>query len=258
MTPPLKDENVYMMLKIIFLSLTSLCFAMPALAGEMNNTLHDYFISLSVGPSWTNPGLTQSIALQPDLINTYISQNPSNTHALVNGEIFLGVQSHFLQHIQSQFGLALYASSQAKLQGYIQVDGNPNFQNYADQYQINHEHVALKSKFIVENAFNINPYVSGSLGVGFNRSYGYSMTPLILPAVPMPFFQSHTQVTLSYSAGAGFQRALNKHFTVALGYQFVSWGTSHLAPADGQASSKGLRLNNLYTQGIEFNLSYLL
>ncbi len=247
-----------MIFKTIFLRLTPLFFAIPAFAGEMGHASHDYFVSISIGPSWTTPGSTQRIALQPDVINTYVSQNPSNTNVLVNGEIFLGVQSSFFQQIQSQFGLAFYASSPAKLTGYIQVDGDPNFQNYADQYKINHENIALKSKWIFENSVHINPYLTGSLGVGFNRSYGYSITPLIFPAVPMPPFKANTQVTLSYSAGAGFQRDLNQHVKVAVGYQFVSWGSSHLAPASGQTSTKGLSLNNLYTQGIEFNLTYLL
>jgi len=246
------------MLKTIFLSLFSCCFAITALAGEIRYKSYDYFISISAGPSWTNVNSTQNIALQPDVVNTYISQNPSKTNILANGEIFFGFQSYFFKQIQSQYGLALYASSTKKLNGYIQVDGDPNFQNYADQYQLNHEHIALKSKWIFENSFNTNPYVSGSLGVGFNHSHGYSITPLIFQAVPMPAFQANTEISLSYSVGAGFQRNLNKHVKVALGYQLVSWGKSHLAPANEQTSSSGLNLNNLYTQGIEFNLNYLL
>jgi opacity protein-like surface antigen len=247
-----------MRLKTLFFGLILLCFATSAFTGEEGPKPHDYFLSMSVGPSWTNPGSTQSIALQPDIINTYVPQNSSNTSTLVNGEIVLGVQAHILQDIQSQFGLAFYASSPETLNGYIQVDGDPNFQNYADQYKIDHEHIALKSKWSFENASNINPYLSGSIGVGFNRSYGYSITPLIFPAVPMPPFKSNTQVALSYTLGAGFQHALSEHIAIAIGYQFVSWGSSHLAPANGQTSPQGLSLNNVYTQGIEFNLTYLL
>jgi len=244
------------MLKSILQRLIALFFAMPVLAGEMGNVSPDYFISMGVGPSWTKPGSTQAVTLQPDVINAYVPQTV--THTLANGEIVLGVQQHFLEHILSQFGLAFYLSSPTKLNGYIQVDGDPDFQNYTYQYKINHEHIALKSKWIFEPSLNINPYVSGSIGVGFNRSYEYSITPLIFQAVPMPPFQSHTQLGLGYSLGAGFQRDLSQHLAVALGYQFVSWGASHLHPASGQTLGKGLGLNNLYTQGIEFNISYLL
>ena len=246
-----------MMIKTFFGWMIPLCFAIPALAGEMGHTMHDYFIAVNAGPSWMNTDSTQTIELQPDVIDTYLSQHHKNTNVLVNGEIFLGIQRHFFPKIQSQFGLAFYISSPAKINGYLQVDGNPNFQDYAYQYQINHEHIALKSKWIYEQSLNINPYLSGGVGVGFNRSYGYSLTPLIFQAVPMPLFQSNTQVALSYSVGAGFQRALSQHFTVALGYQFVSWGGSHLDQASGQTSSKGLSFSSLYSQGIEFNMSYL-
>ena len=247
-----------MMIRTIYGGLIPLCFAIPVFAGEMGHTTHDYFISISAGPSWTKPSSTQTIALQPDVVDSYVLQNLNNTTFLGNGEVFLGVQYHFFEKIQSQVGVAFYASSFAKLRGYIQVDGDPDFQNYTYQYQMNHEHIALKSKWIFEQPLHINPYVSGGIGVGFNRSYEYSITPLIFQAVPMPPFQPNTQVALSYSLGAGFQRDLSQHFAVALGYQFVSWGAGHLDPARGQTSSKGLGLNNLYTQGIEFTISYLL
>ena len=247
-----------MMFKTIFLRLTSLCVVLPAFAGEMGHTSPDYFISMSAGPNWTSLGSSQTIALEPDVINTYVSENNSHTNLLVNGEIFLGVQKQFFQRIHSQFGVAFYISNPAELNGDIQIDGNPNFQNYTYQYQINHEHIAFKSKWIFEQSLNINPYVSGSVGVGFNRSYGYSSTPLIFPSVSLPSFQSNTQVALSYSGGVGFERALNKNLTIALGYQLVSWGASHLGPLSGQTSNQGLSLNNIYTQGLEFNINYLL
>lgn len=240
------------------MALTPFFFPMQALAGEMGHTSNDYFISISAGPSWTNPSKTQTIALQPDVMNAYVPQQPVKNSLLADGEVFLGVQNYFFQQISSQFGLAFYMSSPVTLDGYIQVDGNQNFQNYAYQFKINHEHIALKSKWIFEQPLNINPYVSGSIGVGFNRSYGYAVTPILFQAVTMPPFQSHTQVAFSYGVGAGLQHSLNQHVTVALGYQLVSWGSSYLGRASEQTSDKGLGLNNLYSQGIEFNISYLL
>lgn len=97
-----------MMLKAIFCGLTPLCFLAPAFAVEMNRTSPDYFFSMSGGLSWMNPDSTQTIALQPDVIDTYVPQALSNTNFLLNGEIFLGRQYHFFQQIQSQFGIAFY------------------------------------------------------------------------------------------------------------------------------------------------------
>jgi hypothetical protein len=245
-----------MMLKAIANILALLCFVTPGFSGEADHMFQNPFISISVGPSWSQPGATQTIALQPDVIDTYAHQTPINT--LANGEVFFGIQRDLFQHVVGQFGLAFYISSPANLNGSIQVDGDPNFQNYTYQYRINHEHIALKSKWIFQQSLNINPYISGSVGVGFNRSYQYAVTPIIFQALPMPLFQSNTQTVVSYSLGGGFQRTFGQHITAAVGYQFVSWGASHLAPASGQTSAKGLGLSNVYSQGIEFNISYLL
>ena len=247
-----------MNVKTILGTLLLLCVAMPALAAEQALNPYAYFMSVSVGSNWTSPGTTQTIALQPDLVNAYLAQSALNHRVLANGEVVLGLQWSLLKSLTTQFGLAFYASSPATINGYVQVDANPVFQNYADQYNINHEHIALKSKWNVENTYHIDPYLSASLGVGFNRSYGYSMTPLIFQAVDLPLFESHSQVSFSYTVGAGIQHHVNQHISLALGYQFVSWGASHLAPAQGQSSSKGPGLNNVYSQGLEFNLSYIL
>ncbi|MCX7117287.1 MAG: porin family protein [Legionellales bacterium] len=246
-----------MMLTRFSLAFGAFCSAMCACAGDMGHPSPAYFISISAAPSWTHVGSTQTIALQPDVIKAYVPRGPDH-QTLGNGEIFLGVQKSFFQQVTSQFGLAIYASSPATLGGFIQEDASPNFQNYTYQYQISHGHIGLKTKWIAENSFNINPYLGASIGVGFNRSYGYTITPLIFQEVPAPPFQSTTKVVFSYGINAGFQHTLNQHFTCAIGYQLVSWGSSNLAQAAGQTSSRGLGLNNLYTQGVEFNVSYYL
>lgn len=231
---------------------------MFAQAGGMGSKPNEYFLSLSGGPSWTNAGKSQTIALQPDVIKAYVPQNLTNSNVLGNAEIFAGIEKSFFEQVRSQFGLAAYWSSFAKLNGFIQEDADPNFQNFSYQYHISHWHIALKSKWIVENTFNLNPYISGSIGLGWNRSYGYAVTPLIFQEVAAPPFQSNTHTALSYSLGAGFQHTVNQHVTIALGYQLVSWGSSALNRATGQTSGKGLSLGTLYTQGIEFNVSYFL
>lgn len=234
------------------------CFVITAHANEMSYQSHNYFVSISGGLNWTNAGSTQTIALQPDIIKTYAPKNLSNSNVMESGEIFLGIQKCFCEHVRTQLGVAVYFNSFAKLNGYIQEDDDLNFQNYSYQYKINHQHIALKAKGIYENAFNMNPYLSASLGVGLNRSYDYSSNPLISQEVSAPPFQAHTKVAFSYSLGAGFQHTVNQRMTVAVGYQLVSWGSSALNAADGQTSGRGLSLSNLYTQGIEFNVSYFI
>jgi len=240
-----------MMLKKTYFCLVLFCLPRFACA-------YDYFISISAGPGWTSPGKTQTLVLSPDVIKTYVPENLASPHVLVDGEIFFGIQQSYFKSVESQFGLDLYASSPVKLKGFIQEDGDPNFQNYTYRYKISHEHLALKTQWIFENAMNVNPYVSASLGAGLNHSFGYSVSPLISQEVAAPPFQNKTQIALSYAIGAGFQQNINQHFAVALGYQLVSFGKSSLSHASGQTSGKALALQNVYTQNLELTISYFL
>ena len=239
---------------LFLLGLGSFGYAGDMGVAQKSNT----FFAVSGGPSWTNTGSSQTIALQPDVVKAYVPQTLTNSNVLGNLEIVAGVQKSYFDHVKSQFAVALYWSSFATLNGFIQEDADPNFQNFSYQYKISHGHIALKTKWIAENALNLNPYVSGSVGLGFNRSYGYNATPIILQEVAAPPFQSNTKAALSASFGAGFQHTLNSQITLALGYQLVSWGSSALDRAVDQTRGEGLGLSTLYTQGIEFTISYFL
>lgn len=248
-----------MMYSKSFLGLIPLCFSLTVQAGTMGSVApRDYFVALSGGLSWTNSGSSQVILLEPDLLNNYIPNNINNSNLLGNGEFFAGIQRSFFPQVQSQFGVAFYLSSFAKLNGYIQQDGDSGFQNYTFQYKVQHSHLALKTKWIAENAYNMNPYLSGSIGVGFNRSYGFAASPIVLQAPPMPPFQDKNRTAFTYTLGAGFQHTVSEHLSFGLGYQFVSWGANSLARTEGQSLSNGLHLNSIYTHGVEFNISYLI
>ena len=115
----------------------------------------------------------------------------------------------------------------------------------------------MKGKVLWNNNFWLQPWVSGSVGVGFNRAHTYRSTPLIFEAVPTPGFSSHTQSAFAYTAGAGVQMALNNSWQIGAGYEFASWGKNRLNRAAGQTLGTGLQMNNLYTNGVVFNITYL-
>lgn len=101
------------------------------------------------------------------------------------------------------------------------------------------------------------PWVSASLGVGFNDAHDFQNTPLISEAVTMPNFASNTKTSFSYTLGVGIQKTLSPHWQVGMGYEFADWGQSQLNRASSQTLNSGLSLNHLYTNGVLFNLTYL-
>ncbi|KTD05091.1 outer membrane protein [Fluoribacter gormanii] len=210
--------------------------------------------ALSIGPVWEDGGKSQSIFLTPDIEKTYAADK--STDALANFEVFLGLHRSFNPTIQGQFGVAVAATTNASLAGDIWDDADPEFDNFTYSYKIQHTHVALKGKLLADMGFVVMPWVSGSVGVGFNEARSFRSTPKIFEALPNPNFASHSQTAFTYTVGAGIEKALNQNWQVGAGYEFSDWGKSRLGRAEGQTQNSGITLNHLYTNGIMFNLTY--
>ncbi len=246
-------------MKKIFLSLLLLnpLFITNAFAGSMGPVQPDWTWvgTFSIGPVWADGGKTQTFLLAPEIEKTYLAQKKNRT--LVNGEIFVGMQKPISQLLQGQLGLAVAATSDARLGGEIWDDADPEFNNHVYRYKIQHTYIAAKGKLLADRGYWLIPWISGSIGVGFNDAHSYHNRPLIRAALPNPNFKDKTKTSFSYTLGAGVQKSLNTHWQVGVGYEFTDWGKSELNRAFGQIYGRGLALNHFYTNGLLFNLSYL-
>jgi opacity protein-like surface antigen len=120
-----------------------------------------------------------------------------------------------------------------------------------------HTHLALKGKLLADHNSMIIPWLSASIGVGFNQAHHFNNTPIISEAIASPNFSNNTMTAFTYTLGAGIQRNLNTHWQAGIGYEFSDWGKSQLGRAYEQTLGSGLILNHLYTNGVLFNLTYL-
>ena len=241
--------------KIHFLAPFIYLVSTNGLAGTMGE-VHDVsnkVITLSAGPAWTSGGETQNINLEPDLVKGYRAQN--NTSTIGSAELFFGIQNNIKTNLLYQFGIALAASSHAKLSGSIWDDADPDFDNFFYNYKVKHTHVAVKGKLLAETNFGVQPYISGSLGVGFNRAYDFIIIPKTFEQLTFPGFLSHSTTAFTYTAGAGLQKAINQNWSLGIGYEFANWGKSHLAPSIAQTTGSGLKLNHLYAHQLQFSIS---
>mgnify|MGYP000653242977 CR=1 FL=1 len=239
--------------KIIALSAL---FSTTAIAGTMGTISTDSWVAqLSLGPTWAHAGRSQTFDLSPEIEKAYIAHK--KTKSLFNGEIFIGGQRQFNAAIKGQLGLALAATSNAKLRGVIWDDADPLFENYAYRYKINHTGIMAKAALILDRGWYLNPFVSASAGVGFNRAHGFNNFPLIFEAVPNSNFRNKTRTGFSYTLAAGVQKSWCTNWQAGVRYEFADWGRSILGRAPEQTLNSGLRLNHLYTNGVIFHLSYI-
>lgn len=211
--------------------------------------------SLSVGPTWANSGATQTIYLTPDIEKAYVVDQ--KMHSFISGAFFAGLQKKLTHQLIGQLGIAIATSANASLQGDIWDDASSEFDNYSYQYKLHSTQLSAKGKLLLDRGYWVLPWVSASVGLGFNLAHGFNNTPLIDQAVQNPNFGDHTTTSFSYTIGAGIQKALNHHWQIGAGYELTDWGRSQLARAYGQTLNNGLSLNHFYTNGLMFNLTYL-
>lgn len=211
--------------------------------------------TLSAGPAWATAGETQTFFLTPAIEKTYAAEKTSKV--LGSGELFLGGQKALNNSWLGQLGLALGLAGDAQAQGIIWDDANPEFNNLSYAYKIRHGRVAVKGKLLHDSGSWFTPWVSGSLGVGFNRAHDFTNTPLRFEAVPNSNFANKTKTAFTYTVGAGVQKTINEHWQLGVGYEFADWGHSELGRAFGQSLNSGLQLDHLYTNGVLLNITYL-
>lgn len=213
-------------------------------------------MTLGVGNEWAAAGETQRFYLQPDVEKKYVADRKTNT--LLGAELFIGAEHRLTDSLIGQIGIAIAKSSHADLHGDVWEDADPDFNNYTYAYKINHSHIAIKGVLLTPIQYGLLPYVSASLGVGFNQAYHFTVTPKIEEETPPPGFENRTQTAFTYTVGVGVRKAINKNWQVGVGYEFADWGRSQLAPAPEQTVNTGLKLDHLYTQGVFLNLTYSL
>lgn len=244
--------------KVVIASL-SVILSDISLAGTMGKVLASELwsqvITLSLGPAWYGSGNSQTLFLQPDIQKKYVANDSSA--AFVNGEFFLGLQHALNSNLKGQLGLTVAASSNARLDGDIWEDSDPDFNNYFYTYKINHAHIAVKGKILADMGVEVQPYVSASAGVGLNQAHNFTITPKIFEEVPAPLFGSHTTTSFAYTVGTGLQKPIKEHWHISLGYEFSDWGKSELSRAPGQTLNRGLHLTHLYTNTAQLSLSYI-
>lgn len=230
-----------------------------ALAGTINTLISPSqwkrVITISGGAIWESGGKTHNFYLTPDIEKAYA---PSNSNeALATGELFLGLQKVISRQLQGQLGLAVATSSHANQRGTIWDDADPQFANYSYQYKVNHTYLGLKGKLLLDTGYGFIPWLGASIGLGFNDTHGFTNLPLFFEALPTNNFTNNTNTSFSYTVDAGIQKTINQHWQVGASYEFSDWGKNQLGKAAGQILNSGLASNHLYTNGLLFNLTYL-
>lgn len=224
-------------------------------------TLRDTFsaqntvLSVNASTAWTRNDYTQQFLLKPEVERKYDADD-NNTNVAM-GELFIGRQMQFNSWL-GQLGLAVAQSSAIRLSGDIWEDADQDFNNFSYTYKVKHRYIGVKSKWLKLTTSGFLPYVSGSIGAGFNSASNFIITPKTTEDVASPPFAENRQTTLSYTLGIGVQKAINTHWQTNIGYEFANWGKHQLGRAPEQTINEGLSVDRLYTHALQLGVSYVI
>lgn len=212
-------------------------------------------ITLSGGAAWATAGLNQYLYTYTYPVYSYLSYYPQSS-SMATGEILFGLQTQVYPTIIGELGLGVAGATDGSVEGYEQIVNTTD--SYPYQYQVNHARVELKGRIISNYYDLVQPYVSGSLGVGFNHAHDFRALFTSPTVVPPQWYANYTAVAFAYTVGAGLQTNINKNWQIGVGYQFADLGKSFLNYySNGQVTAKGPKLAHFYTNEVVANLSYL-
>lgn len=221
-----------------------------------NNNIFAYVITYNLGPGWYHPSGREVLNLDNDTVNAYTINNASR--AVLNNELFLGMQTFLINNIEGQIGISLNHNSNLKINGNVWQEASPEFDNFNYHYYISHKAIAFKGKFLFTKYGNyLQPYLSASVGVAGNKSYAYNQVAKIPEVVDSYSFKHNNLISYTYTAEAGVQQKLNKNWAIGIGYEFADLGRSKLGAAYAQPNKNVPFLNHLYINQLQFNISYL-
>jgi len=214
-------------------------------------------VTVDFSEGWTDTTQSQTFYLTPSVQNAYIA--PAKQKNVVGGDIFLGWQHQLHERIQGQWGVVGGLTNHIRLNGNVLHAAYAGYDYWTYAYNISHANVGLKGKLIADTPqLKVQPYLSASVGVGFNRSYDFSNTPKLIQVIAAPNFASNTETAFTYTVGIGLQKTINLHWAVGLGYEFSDWGNSELARAPGQTVNSGLQQPHTYVNAAQLNVTYVI
>lgn len=210
-------------------------------------------ITLSAGPTWAWPGQSQFLYLGNPALPYYFDAQ-EKTNLIGTGEIFFGLQRAVSRNIIGQLGLGVAVASDVENSGYVNSEDILAINTY--QYKVSHARVEMKGKLIAAAVPFLQPYLSASAGIAFNRAHNYRSVSINEDIYPIFGFERNSEVGFAYSAGVGVQKMLNPYWQVGVGYEFADWGKNYLS-ANNFGKTVGLGSAYLYTNELLISISYL-
>ncbi|MDA8561825.1 hypothetical protein N9L02_01780 [Gammaproteobacteria bacterium] len=196
--------------------------------------------TLTGGAAFTQIGQSKTF-YDDSSFYTYSSNSSTHSQAMWGGSI--GEELRLFPDWALQLNLAYYqiysyTSSGTVTQG---VD-TATAEIFPYQYEIIARQYLLESKILLDKNNRFHPYILGGIGASFNSASDYIANPGLITFTPQ--FENKTNISFSYSAGAGVDFDISKYARFGIGYRFAGLGNAKL----GKGMINTAQITNSYGQ----------
>lgn len=166
----------------------------------------------------------------------------------------------------TSLGLEYSYDIPTRVKGVIEEFSMPEQANFNYKYKIAHHNLLLVGKVDLYRWLNWMPYISGGVGLSWNRFNGYGEQAISKLPSPKPnsAFTNKAEANFSYSLGAGLDYIFNRNLWGGLGYRYDHFGWGRTGDTNAKFATqfvekfaaKNLK-NTLRAHTIIFSLRYL-
>lgn len=212
-------------------------------------------VGLVFGWDWAYVGKNQDILFlttdpAPD---EFVKDSSTNSQPM--GGALVGVEFP-IETIGSlwQIAVAYYQANTFETQGIDYFYSQNNLGNKAYSYSLTSYRPMLENKLLVSltDLFLGYPesyvYLTVGVGASINKAHNYKETALEPNTPATGSFSNHTETSLSYSAGIGFEVAFAEKLRGNIGYRFTDLGRYSLGTYSQADTNDSLYNNNTLVQ----------
>ena len=212
---------------------------------------------ISVGEGGTLPfsvGRSQNFAAVQQYGDFFNYTNTSSTSISLLSDAFVGVELNVFPQWALQLGIDYNQPLSFTSNGNVTQGINVlTSQTYAYNYNVVVQQLMGQGKLLYTVANRYHPYLTGGLGVSFNKASGFSVNTSNL--VLSRSYEDNTRDSFTYMVGTGVDVDIIDHLRLGVGYRFTDFGVTDLggasyanAPVTGTLTQSNLYANEFLAQ----------
>ena len=206
------------------------------------------------GVGWYSEGKSQTIDYEDGDFDVF--SNDTGRQSSFQYGLGTGFNFDMVQQGSMGIGIGWYGDVEREYKGFIEQYGKSSLRDYSYSYKLQSQRVMLEGSWGFPFYQQLEGFVTGGLGMSWNKFNSYKFSALGAELSPKSQFQENTNSAFAWQLGAGVSWAFMPQLKASVFYLYANSGkaesTASNAPVPGKYETDDITSHNLM-----FSLNYL-